>query len=82
MLHNKLIKMCMVRICLHNEVGTQSSVEDTKLCAGVSEPTGQEMDVGVYKWRRSQGTGTGGGGGLRESWTGLWRDRGPERRER
>ncbi len=28
------------------------------------------MDVGVYKWRRSQGTGTGGGGGLRESWTG------------
>ncbi len=26
------------------------------------------MDVGVHKWRRSQGTGTGGG--LRESWTG------------
>ncbi len=34
-----------------------------------SELTGQEMDVGVYKWRRSQGTGTGEGGGLRESWT-------------
>ncbi len=23
----------VVRICLHNEVGTQSSEEDTKLCA-------------------------------------------------
>ncbi len=34
-----------------------------------SELTGQEMDVGVYKWKRSQGTGTGGGGGLRASWT-------------
>ncbi len=33
-----------------------------------SELTGQEMDVGVYKWRRSQCTGTGGG--LRESWMG------------
>ncbi len=60
----------VVRICLHNEVGTQSSEEGTKLCARVSELTGQEMDVGVYKWRRSQGTETGGGGGLRESWTG------------
>ncbi len=30
-----------------------------------SELTGQEMDIGVYKWRRSQM-----GGGLRESWTG------------
>ncbi len=55
---------------MHNEVGTQISKEDTKLCACVSELTGQEMDVDVYKWRRSQGTGTGGGGGLRESWTG------------
>ncbi len=34
-----------------------------------SELTGQEMDVGVYKFRRSQGTGTGGG--LWESWTGC-----------
>ncbi len=41
-----------------------------KLCARLSELTGQEMDVGVYKCRRSQGTGTGGRGGLRESWTG------------
>ncbi len=39
-------------------------------CVSWSELTGQEVDVGVYKWRRSQGTGTGGGGGLRESWTG------------
>ncbi len=69
----------MVRICLHNEVGTQSSKDDTKLCARVSELTGQEMDVGVYKWRRSQGTGTGGG--LRESWKGRG-GTGPERRER